>query len=34
MDSNICIIDALKQSKKGQLKYDNHWIEEGRTEVC
>lgn len=27
------IVEALKQTKKGQLKYDCNWKEEGRTEV-
>lgn len=27
------VVSALSQTKKGQLKYDTKWKEEGRTEV-
>ena len=32
-NSNDNVISALSQTKKGQLKYDTQWKEEGRTEV-
>lgn len=33
MTNSDRVASALKATKKGQLKYDTKWIEEGRTEV-